>query len=162
MFHLARYSSIRPSDLEKALGITVGFDSIFDRLFDDYERNSNNIGFPPYNIRKEQDEKGFRKFWADYCDNVVYVRAQERWNTYENPIHPENNSPCLFLWERLLVCHDGTCNPCDEDYKTMLSPGNINEKSLAEIWQGSKMTKIREDHMMDRRNCHMPCDRCAV
>ena len=56
MLHLARYSSIRPSDLEKALGITVGFDSIFDRLFEDYDRNTNNTAFPPYNIRKEQDD----------------------------------------------------------------------------------------------------------
>ena len=65
MLHLARYSSIRPSDLEKALGITVGFDSIFDRLFDDYDRNSNNSGFPPYNIRKERDDLYRRcKLWT--------------------------------------------------------------------------------------------------
>ena len=32
MLHLARYSSITPSDFDKALGITVGFDSMFDRL----------------------------------------------------------------------------------------------------------------------------------
>ena len=30
MLHLARYSSITPSDFDKALGITVGFDSMFD------------------------------------------------------------------------------------------------------------------------------------
>ena len=53
MLHLARYSSIRPSDLEKALGITVGFDSIFDRLFEDFEKNSSNSSYPPYNIRKD-------------------------------------------------------------------------------------------------------------
>ena len=32
MLHLARYSSVTPADFEKALGITVGFDSMFDRL----------------------------------------------------------------------------------------------------------------------------------
>ena len=32
MLHLARYSSITPSDFERALGITVGFDSMFDRF----------------------------------------------------------------------------------------------------------------------------------
>lgn len=55
MLHLARYSSISPSDLEKALGITVGFDSMFDRLFEDVERNGNATGFPPYNIRKDNE-----------------------------------------------------------------------------------------------------------
>ena len=45
MLHLARYSSITPSDFDKALGITVGFDSMFDRLFGDVERSENQGGF---------------------------------------------------------------------------------------------------------------------
>jgi len=56
MLHLARYSSITPSDFERALGITVGFDSMFDRLFGDIERNGNATGFPPYNIRKDEED----------------------------------------------------------------------------------------------------------
>ena len=86
MLHLARYSSIRPSDLEKALGITVGFDSMFDRLFDDVERNGNITGFPPYNIRKDQDDlytiemavAGFSKddLEAELKDGVLTVRSK--------------------------------------------------------------------------------------
>ena len=56
MLHLARYSSITPSDFERALGITVGFDSMFDRLFADIGRNGNATGFPPYNIRKDEED----------------------------------------------------------------------------------------------------------
>lgn len=113
-------------------------------------------------LREEQDEVAFRKFWANYCDTIVYVSVQERWDTYGNEPHPDNNTPCLFLWERLLVCFDGTCNPCDEDYKTMLSPGNVSKQSLSEIWQGPAMRKIREDHLNNSRHCHKPCDRCGV
>ena len=57
MLHLARYSSVTPADFERALGITVGFDSMFDRLFGDIQRTETASGFPPYNIRKEEDEK---------------------------------------------------------------------------------------------------------
>ena len=57
MLHLARYSSITPADFEKALGITVGFDSMFDRLFGDIQRTETASGFPPYNIRKDEEEK---------------------------------------------------------------------------------------------------------
>ena len=57
MLHLARYSSVTPADFEKALGITVGFDSMFDRLFGDIQRTETSSGFPPYNIRKDEDEK---------------------------------------------------------------------------------------------------------
>ena len=57
MLHLARYSSFSPADFERALGITVGFDSMFDRLFGDIHRPEASSSFPPYNIRKEGDEK---------------------------------------------------------------------------------------------------------
>ena len=57
MLHLARYSSITPSDFERALGITVGFDSMFDRLFGDIQRPEASSSFPPYSNRKEGDEK---------------------------------------------------------------------------------------------------------
>ncbi len=57
MLHLARYSTFTPADFEKALGITVGFDSVFDRIFDDYSRISSTSGFPPYNIKKEDNDE---------------------------------------------------------------------------------------------------------
>ena len=55
MLHLARYSSITPSDFERALGITVGFDSMFDRFFGDVKSSESAIGYPPYNIRKDEE-----------------------------------------------------------------------------------------------------------
>ena len=57
MLHLARYSSVTPADFERALGITVGFDSMFDRLFSDSHRSETASSFPPYNIRKDEEEK---------------------------------------------------------------------------------------------------------
>ena len=86
MLHLERYSSIRPSDIEKALGITVGFDSIFDKLFEDFEKNSTNSSFPPYNIRKDEEDlyviemavAGFSKedLEAELKDGVLTVRSK--------------------------------------------------------------------------------------
>ena len=50
MLHLARHSAFTPQDLQKMMGFSVGFDSIFDRFFDmDLTRDT---GYPPYNIRK--------------------------------------------------------------------------------------------------------------
>ena len=86
MLHLARYSSITPSDFDRALGITVGFDSMFDRLFGDIERNGNITGFPPYNIRKDEEDlytiemavAGFAKedLEAELKDGVLTVRSK--------------------------------------------------------------------------------------
>ena len=50
-------------DIEKALGFSVGYDSMFDRLFGEsfQPTTSSNThqGYPPYNIRKEGDTKYF-------------------------------------------------------------------------------------------------------
>ncbi len=47
-------------DFEKALGFSIGFDSMFDRLLGgNMQHVSNSQGYPPYNIRKEGDTKYF-------------------------------------------------------------------------------------------------------
>ncbi len=47
-------------DMEKALGFSVGFDSMFDRLFgENFHPTNSQQGYPPYNIRKEGDTKYF-------------------------------------------------------------------------------------------------------
>ena len=86
MLHLARYSSVTPADFEKALGITVGFDSMFDRLFGDIQRTETASGFPPYNIRKDEEDlytiemavAGFAKddLEAELKDGVLTVRSK--------------------------------------------------------------------------------------
>ena len=45
-------------DFEKALGFSIGFDSMFDRLLGgNMQHVSNSQGYPPYNIRKEGEAK---------------------------------------------------------------------------------------------------------
>jgi radical SAM protein with 4Fe4S-binding SPASM domain len=113
-------------------------------------------------FREDQNEAGFREFWSKICDTVVYVRAQLRWNTYENDLHPERDRPCDFLWNKLYVWHDGTCNPCDEDYKSYLSPGSVKEHSIRDIWHGEQLSQMRQAHINGDRANYNPCDRCGV
>ena len=47
-------------DFEKALGFSIGFDSMFDRLLGgNMQHVSNSQGYPPYNIRKDGETKYF-------------------------------------------------------------------------------------------------------
>ena len=47
-------------DLERALGFSIGFDSMFDRLLGPSTQHvSNSQGYPPYNIRKDGETKYF-------------------------------------------------------------------------------------------------------
>ena len=56
----ASHTPLNFGDLEKILGFSVGFDSMFDRWNTTFDFNTaNNTNYPPYNIRREGDEKYF-------------------------------------------------------------------------------------------------------
>ena len=54
----AQHVPMNFGDFEKALGFSIGFDSMFDRLLGgNMQHVSNSQGYPPYNIRKEGEAK---------------------------------------------------------------------------------------------------------
>ncbi len=56
----AAHTPLNFGDLEKVLGFSVGFDSMFDRWESVFDFNTaNNTNYPPYNIRRVGDEKYF-------------------------------------------------------------------------------------------------------
>ena len=111
---------------------------------------------------KNLDREKFRDFWIKRADHVTATFPLERWNTYENKVHKTINDPCEFLWDRMYVWFDGKVNPCDADYKSYLSYGNFNEKTIKEIWNDKIISKLRKDHIDNKRKEKIPCDRCGV
>jgi len=113
-------------------------------------------------VNKEQDQKKFKAFWEKYVDHVVLVEMENRWDTYHNPLEIGSKDPCLYLWERMYIWYDGTCNPCDADYKSELAVGSIKEKSIKDVWNSEKYSNLRKMHLSGlRKNC-FPCDRCPI
>jgi len=111
----------------------------------------------------EQDNKKFAEFWGQWSDEVTISAVQERWDTYNNTIHPELSSPCQDVWERFYVWWDGVCNPCDVDYKSKLSPGTLTENnSIKEIWHSKAHNLLRLNHKSGMRSGCFPCDRCGA
>ena len=82
---LARHSAFTPQDFQRMMGLSVGFDSIFDRFFNmDTTRAS---GYPPYNIRKDNELQysieialaGFSKddIEVEVTDGQLVIRSKE-------------------------------------------------------------------------------------
>lgn len=155
-------------DLYEKIRINGNFDKLLknvDLLTNIREKNYKNskleIRISGVYFHEEQDSEKFYKFWNDRVDNVSFVKAQNRWDTYNNDILEKNNH-CDFLWEKLYVWWDGVTNPCDEDYKSLLSPGNAKLQSIKEIWNGESFNKLRKLHVENQRNKINPCNRCGV
>lgn len=114
-------------------------------------------------VNERQDVEGFQRFWSSRVDHVGITGAEERWDTYNNELQSDLTHSCRYLWERLYVWHDGTVNPCDVDYKSMLSPGKLDENTtIRDIWQGEALTKLRTMHLNGERSALHPCDRCTI
>ena len=113
-------------------------------------------------FKPEQDEDAFKKFWSPICDHVAYGDLEARWDTYNNDQHPTLTHSCGYLWERMYVWYDGKVNPCDVDYKSLLSVGNVKDNSIAALWHSPAYDSLRKAHLEGRRSAYLPCDRCGV
>ena len=158
---------------EKELYERIRVNGKFEQVFENISR-FNEIrkqNYPKSKIRtrvsgvkfdSEQNIDRFIKFWSPYIDEVGMKKAANRWNTYENDLNNGIVSPCFDLWQNIYIWFDGSTNPCDSDYKSMLSPGSLDTSSIKEIWSGENMKNLRKQHKLDKRNEIIPCDRCGV
>ena len=86
MVTLAHHSPLTAGDLERFMGLSVGFDRMFNRMMD-FPNTSQDSGFPPYNIRKEDDYNyvievalaGFSEtdIEVEVKDGIITVRSIE-------------------------------------------------------------------------------------
>ena len=114
------------------------------------------------NYKNLTNKNIFHDFWVKISDEVTIGDAIERWDTYNNKIHPEINDPCQNLWDRMYIWFDGKVNPCDADYKSYLSYGNVNEFSIKELYNNQAIKDIRNKHLTNKRNGIDPCNKCGV
>ena len=111
-------------------------------------------------VDQEMDKIKFNEFYRQFFDESASVTMTERWDTYSNEVEIGELEPCGLPFEKLYIWHDGTTNPCDADYKSLLSPGKFGELSLKECWDN--MQSLRDDMLSGKRGSHKPCDRCYV
>ena len=85
-------------DLERALGFSIGFDSMFDRLLGNSTQYvTNNNGYPPYNIRKDGDTKYFiemavaglseEDLEVELKETVLEIRSKQSTDDEANYVH---------------------------------------------------------------------------
>ena len=111
-------------------------------------------------VDKNMDTNKYDEFYSQYFDESGTVKMSERWDTYNNQICDNDISPCGLPFERLYIWHDGVTNPCDTDYKSYLTPGNIKNSSIKECWDN--LNKLRDDMLSGQRHKNTPCDRCCI
>ena len=86
MVTLAHHTNFTAGDLERFMGLSIGFDSMFNRMMN-FPSTQQESGYPPYNIRKVDDYNyvieialaGFSEsdIEVEVADGVISVRSKE-------------------------------------------------------------------------------------
>jgi len=74
----------------------------------------------------------------------IKVKKPHNWaGDAGRPPHRRRYAPCTFLWQALVVFWDGSVLPCPQDFFGCLELGSVKDSSLAEIWNGERMVRLR-------------------
>lgn len=68
--------------------------------------------------------------------------------------------PCRLLYKQLQVFYDGRATPCIYDHSCQLEVGNASDQSIAEIWGGEPLRRLRELHEQGRSGEIPLCKGC--
>ena len=112
-------------------------------------------------VNKEQSLDKLETYWGDLVDQVAFVNYIPWENVYESK-YTKIQNPCSDLWRRLFVWWDGQVNPCDVDYKSKLSIGNIKNSDISQLWKSVQYSELRKKHESKMRSKVIPCNRCSV
>jgi len=99
------------------------------------------------------------------ADQVVIQKAHNWGNTVEVMKFGDedgiNNIPCKSLWGTCVVHADGQIGLCTMDTSMSVALGDVNGRSIEQIWDGDAISTIREKHLDAQRNEVSICDGCT-
>ena len=67
---------------------------------------------------------------------------------------------CQYPWERLFIGFDGRVQPCSNSIERLYI-GDVKEQSLADIWSGEEIERLRTAQIEGRSNEYFACSRCS-
>lgn len=104
----------------------------------------------------------YRQFWSGFADEVCFLDYKEEARNELRYIHDDIKWACHQLWQRMVIWWDGTILPCNEDDRGVLSLGNIRDRSIEDVWNGSYLKLLREKHQLGLSCSVSPCNKCYL
>ena len=124
-----------------------------------YKQSKLKIRISGVKINTEQNVEEMNQFYKEFADEIVLVDYDPWESAYDNKINGIKDE-CSELYRRMFVWQDGKANPCDYDYKSLLSKWNVANNSIKSIWNSEYYNGIRNLHKAKERKKIEPCSRC--
>ena len=122
------------------------------------------------NTIKENDSKSK---WINLFNNYIDLDIGDRFNFFElhnfgdgrNYIETKDReiiNTCNYPWRTMVILQNGYVTACCLDYNGSIKLGNINSKSILDIWNDRKYTKLRNDFKKLNYSDYKVCQKCDI
>lgn len=152
------YKKIRGGDFNRVINNITKFNEIREKEFPNSKLRTRTAIVLVKDVERKESIEQIKEFWKDKVDEVSIKTENDFKGVYNEKLMNEKN-PCSLLWERVYIWHNGIINPCDIDYKSNLSCGNIYDISIKDAWNGEYMTALRNNHRRKIKDIY-PCINC--
>lgn len=122
------------------------------------------INFP--GLHKDDGGRGRAEFLANFRGlplNRLEIKEMHNWAGEVGPAQSRAKKkyiPCTFLWQALVIFWDGTVLPCTQDFHGHYTLGNVRDESLARIWNGERIVRLRQKVLHGEIADVETCSRC--
>jgi radical SAM protein with 4Fe4S-binding SPASM domain len=109
----------------------------------------------------------FTNYWKEKVD---YVHIQNFSRPYETSddsrisikkLNSKNTFRCDQPNNRIVIRSDGQVLPCCSWFSYEIPVGNVNDKSIYEIWNSKLMKDLRKIHYAGQYNLNPTCEKCV-
>lgn len=91
---------------------------------------------------------------------IVFKKANSFGNNLtDRKIIESETGFCSAPFDQFAILSNGECTICCQDYEGSTNIGNINEKSIKDIWLGERMEIIRKE-ILNNKLCENVCKKC--
>jgi radical SAM protein with 4Fe4S-binding SPASM domain len=107
----------------------------------------------------------FYSYWSKKVNHVTVreyhqhgglVSGYGQYKKFDNKFR----HPCPYLWNRIIVQHNGEVRFCENDWKAEHIVGNVKNQSLKDIWNSEGYLKLRQSHIQGSFD-HPFCRKCT-
>lgn len=112
------------------------------------------------------EQQAFVDYWKQYVDIVrIYEEHDENGGFVKKEVsdrlrYISERKPCHKLYNDMIIYWDGRIALCNYDWDEKHAIGDVNQQSLAEIWNSDEFNKIRHMHETDTISEDYICNKC--
>lgn len=98
---------------------------------------------------------GWVDSWAGQLSGLKKIKYKPQ------PYSENKRKECADLWFKMVINWKGEVVICCHNFNYSIMLGNLREQNILEIWQGEKISELRQNHVNHVFNCNRLCEKCS-